>query len=71
MSGRDVAHVVTTLKEGTDGAVGSSGCSACGGMVDPDDRYCRHCGARFWRCGDGMRGQYARDARHPSEVLQG
>lgn len=37
------ARRVTTC----DGAVGHCGCSACGGAIDQDDAWCRHCGRRL------------------------
>ena len=30
-----------------DGSVGHCACSACGGAIDQDDAFCRHCGAEF------------------------
>ena len=31
----------------SDGGVGHCACSACGGAIDQDDAWCRHCGARL------------------------
>ena len=30
-----------------DGSVGHCACSACGGAIDQDDAWCRHCGAKL------------------------
>ena len=31
----------------SDGGVGHAECSECGGAIDQDDAWCRHCGARL------------------------
>ena len=31
----------------SDGGVGHAECSACGGAIDQDDAWCRHCGTRL------------------------
>lgn len=41
------ARIVTTFTRGTARAVGHSMCSECMRTVDLNDKYCRHCGARF------------------------
>ena len=44
---KQASHVITP-DDGTDGATGTCRCSYCDGIIDPCDRFCRHCG---WRLG--------------------
>ena len=40
---RPIAHHVTVTVDER-GTIGHDECSACGGKVDQDDAFCRHCG---------------------------
>ena len=42
---RRVAVPVVTCDPDTDGATGTCACSACGATIEPDDAFCRCCGA--------------------------
>ena len=41
------AKRVIVSNAGTDHATGHCECGACGGAIDPWDRWCRHCGRRL------------------------
>jgi hypothetical protein len=50
----DVAPVVhAKIVTAGEGPTHWAACSACGGAVDPFDRYCRHCPAKFDENPDG------------------
>lgn len=42
-----VARRVIVSNHATDCATGHCECSACGGAIDPWDKFCRHCGTRL------------------------
>lgn len=41
------ANRVIVSNADTDHATGHCECGACGGAIDPWDKWCRHCGARM------------------------
>ena len=41
------AKRVIVSNSDTDHATGHCECGACGGAIDPWDKWCRHCGARM------------------------
>lgn len=41
------AKRVVVSNHDTDHATGHCECGACGGAIDPWDKWCRHCGARM------------------------
>lgn len=41
------AKRVVVSNSDTDHATGHCECGACGGAIDPWDKWCRHCGARM------------------------
>lgn len=53
-SAADVAPAVhAKIVTAGEGPTHWAACSACGGAVDPFDRYCRHCPAKFDENPDG------------------